>query len=210
MKFFTSSIIFLTFIFLYAVFFIAPPLKTLGNLAKIALFHIPVAWVAVLAFFLSAFWSFRYLKTRNLRFDLKSYVAAKLGFIFTVLATLSGAIFAKLTWGSFWNFDPRQTTIFILLLLYGAYLILRLNSFDKVKRAKLASVYSLFSAITVPFLVFIIPRFYFSLHPSPLIQVGGKIDMDRIFLLVLVFALFYTTLLFFYLFKRMVQRNSLS
>lgn len=180
----------------WAVFYLVPPAKGLGELVRIAFFHIPVAWVSVLAFFMSAWWAIRYLKTKSMKYDYLSAKAASLGMIFCVLATISGAIFAKLSWGTYWNWDPRQTTIFILLLIYGAYLTLR-NSITVLRiRAKLSAVYSLLSCVTVPFLVFVIPRYYFSLHPEPVLNSAGKLDMDRIMIWTLIAALFAVTGIF--------------
>ena len=105
-----------------AVFFIVPPVEGLGNLARIAFFHIPMAWVAVLAFTCAAWWALRFLRTQDVAYDWRSASAAVLGTVFCLLATVSGAVFAKLTWGAYWNWDPRQTSMFILLLIYGAYL----------------------------------------------------------------------------------------
>ncbi len=181
---------------IYAVFTVVPPAEGLGNLVRVAFFHIPVAWVSVLAFLLSAVWALQYLRTRKTRYDWKSSAAASLGFIFCILATVSGAIFAKLTWGAYWNWDPRQTTIFILLLIYGAYLVLRSAIEDEEQKARIAAVYSLCSFITVPFLVFIIPRYYFSLHPAPVINSAATVDMDKSMLIVLIAALIACTAIF--------------
>jgi heme exporter protein C len=174
---------------LYAVFFLVPPAEGLGDLVRIAFFHIPVAWVSVLAFLLAAGWAFLFLRNRDFKYDRLSSASANLGLFFCFLATASGAIFAKLTWGAYWNWDPRQTTIFILLIIYGAYSVLRSSIEDEEKRAKISAVYALFSSITVPFLVFIIPRYYFSLHPEPVINRAGKLEMDTIMIYVLIAAL---------------------
>lgn len=181
---------------MWAVIYLVPPVEGLGYLARIAFFHIPVAWVSVLAFLLSAWWAFLYLRNQDIDYDYKSAASASLGLIFCLLATISGAIFAKLTWGAYWNWDPRQTTIFILLLIYGAYLSLRASVDEEERRAKVAAIYALLSFITVPFLVFIIPRFYFSLHPEPVLNSSGKFHMDAIMLYVLAAALTSCTLLY--------------
>lgn len=188
----------------YAIFYIVPPAEGLGDLVRIAFFHIPVAWVSVLAFMLSAGWSIQYLRTREIRYDWKSSSAASLGLAFCLLATISGAIFAKLTWGAYWNWDPRQTTIFILLLIYGAYLVMRASIQDEEERAKISAVYALLSSLTVPFLVFIIPRFYFSLHPEPVLNRAGKLEMDTVMVYVLIAAVGACTALFWQLFQYMV------
>lgn len=191
-----------------AVFFIVPPAEGLGNLVRIAFFHIPVAWVSVLAFLLAAWWAAQYLRTRDIAFDRKSSASAVLGLIFCLLATISGAVFAKLTWGAYWNWDPRQTTIFVLLLIYGAYLVLRSAIEDEEQRAKVSSVYALLSSITVPFLVFIIPRYYFSLHPEPVINSAGKIQMDSVMLQVLIAAAIACTGIFWRLLAYSIRQKT--
>lgn len=190
---------------LYSIFFIVPPAEGMGNLVRIAFFHISVAWVSVLAFLLSAYWAAQYLRKRDIEYDWKSSASARLGLIFCLLATVSGAVFAKFTWGSYWNWDPRQTTIFILLLIYGAYMALRSAINDKEQQARVSAVYALLSFLTVPFLVFIIPRFYFSLHPEPVINSQGSLEMDSLMLYVLVFTLGACTTLFWQLLSHEVN-----
>ena len=192
----------LTLASLGAVFFIVPPAEGLGNYVRIAFFHIPTAWVAVVAFFGAAYWGARYLKSRELRYDAKSARSAILGLIFTLMATVSGAVFSKLTWGAYWNWDPRQTTIFVLLLIYAAYVTLRMTMRDERARASSSAVYALFSFIAVPFLVFILPRMFFSLHPSPVLNETGRIDMDAVMLGTLVLSLIDMTLIYIWLMKR--------
>lgn len=192
----------LTLASLGAVFFIVPPAEGLGNYVRIAFFHIPTAWVAVVAFFGAAYWGARYLKTRELHYDAKSARSAILGLIFTLMSTVSGAVFSKLTWGAYWNWDPRQTTIFVLLLIYAAYVTLRMTMRDERARASSSAVYALFSFIAVPFLVFILPRMFFSLHPSPVLNETGRIDMDAVMLGTLVLSLIDMTLIYIWLMKR--------
>ena len=195
----------LTLVVLVLVFFVVPPAEGLGDYVRLAFFHIPVAWVAVLAFFISAFEGGRFLQKGEMLADAKSAAAAQLGFVFVILATVSGAVFSRLTWGAYWNWDPRQTTIFVLLLIYGAYLTLRGAMPAGRKRAKAAAVYALFSFLTVPFLVFIIPRLYFSLHPSPVIN-GSGLAMDTLMLGVLMAALVDVTGIFYWLYKWQTKR----
>ena len=192
----------LTLAVLYAVFFLVPPAEGLGNYVRIAFFHIPTAWVAVVAFFGAAYWGARYLKTRELHYDAKSARSAILGLIFTLMATVSGAVFSKLTWGAYWNWDPRQTTIFVLLLIYAAYVTLRMTMRDERARASSSAVYALFSFIAVPFLVFILPRMFFSLHPSPVLNGAGRLDMDAVMLAALMLSLLDVTLMYVWLMKR--------
>ena len=192
----------LTALLLAGIIFFVPPAKGLGELSKIIFFHIPTAWVAVIEFFTSAFFAAKFLKSENIFYDELSAKAARLGFIFVLFSTTSGAIFSKLTWGAYWNWDPRQTTIFVLILIYGAYLTLRASTANEKVRAKISAVYSLLSVLTVPFLVFIIPRMYFSLHPSPIINSAGKIEMDTTMLIAVIGVLIDATLIFVQLMRR--------
>lgn len=147
--------------------FITPaPQQQLGEASRIFYYHIPQAWICVIAFAVSMIFSIRYLKNRNIVEDDRAVTAAGLGLVFCILATISGSVFAKVTWGSFWNWDPRETSIFVLLLIYGAYFALRGAVESEERRAVLAAVYSIFAFVTVPFLIFVVPRMVPSLHPS--------------------------------------------
>lgn len=193
---FTGIIAVFTVILVYAALFVVPPIQGMGDAGRIVFFHVPMAWLAVVAFVMNAFWGAMYLKTKDMRNDFLSGRSAQLGMVFVLLATVSGAIFSKLTWGAYWNWDPRQTTIFVLILIYGAYLTLRGAVPDEMKRARLTAVYSLFSCLTIPFLVFIIPRLYFSLHPSPILNSHGSVDMEPLMLAVLLGGVVDATLLY--------------
>jgi heme exporter protein C len=100
-----------------AVFLLPPPQAQLGDVSRVFFFHVPMAWIAVLAFLLSLIFSLQYLRKKDLNYDAQARTAARLGLLFTVLATISGSIFAKTSWGSFWNWDPRETSIFILVFV---------------------------------------------------------------------------------------------
>ncbi|MBI5836128.1 MAG: cytochrome c biogenesis protein CcsA [Candidatus Eisenbacteria bacterium] len=156
----------------------APLAKKLFEMTRIIYPHLPVAWITVIAFALSAFWSIVYLRNRDLVADAKAAIWAELGLIACVLATLTGAVFAKGMWGSYWNWDPRETSIFLLLLIYAAYVTLRTAIEDDERRAALSATYSVIAVVTVPFLIFVVPRIYFSLHPDPLINSQGKRFME--------------------------------
>ena len=198
----TRALVILTCHTIGFILFAVPPAEGLGELVRIAFIHIPAAWVSVLAFFLSAYWALRYIRTRDMRYDYLSGRSAKLGFGFVIFATVTGAIFGKLTWGAWWNWDPRQTTIFVLILIYGAYLTLRAAVPEERKRASVSAVYSLLSCLSVPFLVFILPRMYFSLHPEPILNSEGHIDMDMRMLVILILAVVNATCIYLYLLYR--------
>lgn len=161
-----------------AAFTWAPLVPVLGETTRVLYFHIPAAWVTVVALGWSMVHSVLYLKRRRMEHDDHAAAAAELGLLFCVVATISGSLWAKAMWGSYWNWDPRETSIFFLLLIYFAYLALRGAIDEPVRRARLAAIYSAIAFVTVPFLIFVVPRLYFSLHPDPIINERGKVDMD--------------------------------
>lgn len=145
---------------------VLPYVPQLGEQIRIMNLHVPCAWVAVVAYLISMFNSIHYLRTKRFEFDEISSSSAFLGSLFAVLATVTGMIWAKINWGSFWNWDPRQTSIFVLLLIYFSYFILRQSIENYEIKARLSSVYSIIAFITVPFLVFIMPRLLEGNHPG--------------------------------------------
>ncbi len=185
-----------------AAFLLPPPQSQLGEASRIFFFHVPVAWIAVLAFFLAFLFSIRYLASKDLGYDMKATLSCRLGLLFVILATLSGSVFAKSTWGSFWNWDPRETSIFILLLIYGAYFALRSAVESGERKAALSSVYAVMAFLTVPFLVFVVPRAYQSLHPTDsVIDARLRMQMSPPVLITFLASLVGFTLLFFWMFK---------
>lgn len=155
-----------------------PVIPGLEQRARILFFHVPMAWTTVVAFIVSLFFGIKYLRTKNLDDDLKSASSAGLGLMFCTLATVTGSVWAKFSWGSFWNWDPRETSIFMLLLIYGAYFALRSSLDGEEKRATLSAVYAVIAGVTMPFFIFVMPRIVASLHPDPIINASGKVHMN--------------------------------
>jgi heme exporter protein C len=186
-----------------AAFFYAPTAAGFkGESARIVFFHVPQAWVAVLAFCVNLVASLRYLRTRNALDDARAAAAARLGLVFSVLATITGSLFANVMWNSFWNWDPREVSIAILLLVYAAYFALREAIADEERRAALSAAYAVLAFVTMPFLVFVVPRIYWSLHPDTIIGATGrlKLQMESRMLQVLMGSLVGFTGLFFWLY----------
>lgn len=166
-----------------------------GQTSRILFFHVPQAWVATLSFLLSMIGSALYLAKRKASADHLALSSAELGFLFCVLATITGSIFAKATWGSYWNWDPRETSIVILLMIYGAYFALRSAVQDPEKKRVFSAVYAILAFVTVPFLVFVVPRITASLHPEDTMN-PAKPGMDPTTLKVFLGSLFAYTGLF--------------
>ncbi|HLF19620.1 MAG TPA: cytochrome c biogenesis protein [Bacteroidota bacterium] len=151
-----------------------PTIPGLGQKSRNIFFHVPVAWTTVVAFLVSMYYGFRYVRTKNIEYDIKSVSSAGLGFLFCFLATVTGAVWAKFNWGEFWNWDPRETSIFILLLIYGAYFALRSALENEELKARLSAVYSMVAGLTVPFFIFVMPRIMSGLHPGAEGDIEGK------------------------------------
>ena len=160
-----------------AMFAIIPQYQGLGDAGRIIIMHVPTAWVTSLAFAVSGVFSLLYLLRRKPGADALAVAAAEVGFVFCILATVTGAIFAQIVWGVFWNWDPRETTILVLLLIYAAYFALRSAIDDDNRKRRLAAVYNLFACVTMPFLLFVAPRLAdSSLHPNCAFLQGSKCD----------------------------------
>ena len=183
-----------------AAFYYAPPAAGFqGESSRILYFHVPMAWASFAGFIAAAVWSILYLTSRDPRHDRKAHVAIQLGLLFGVLATVTGSIWARIEWGAYWNWDPRQTSILISLLFYGAYLALRGAVEDPEKRARLSAAYAILGLVVTPFLYWIMPRLTFSLHPEPVVNAEGKQEMDAEILQVLLASGAGFTTLFFWI-----------
>lgn len=150
----------------------------IGESSRIVFFHVPCAWTSSLAFLVAAGYSLAYLLRGRPRHDRIAASAVRLGLLFAVLALVTGSLFAKIMWGSYWNWDPRESSFLLLVFLYGAYLFLRAAVEDPDRRARMAAAYALFAAVLMPFLTFVAPRITASLHPQTVINPQGKILMD--------------------------------
>ena len=108
----------------------------------------------------------------------KAYNSAAIGLVFAILTTITGSLWAKMAWGSYWNWDPRETSIVILLLIYIPYLSLYSSLSESSARGRICSVYLIIAMAVMPFFVFVVPRVYQSLHPDTIINSEGTLQME--------------------------------
>jgi len=159
----------------------APPAEILGESSRILYFHVPLAWVAVFAFAVSGVLSILFLTSRNettrVTMDTYAHHSAVLGLIFTLMAVITGSIWARISWGSFWNWDPRQTSIVIVLLIYLAYLSLRAVIPQSNRKGRIGAAYLIIAMAVLPFFVFLVPRIYESLHPDTIINTERTVHL---------------------------------
>ena len=202
--------VWLTAVIYFAIIVLIPSVGCIVERTRILYFHVPTAWVSTVAIIMALFYGAQYIRKRDILYDYKAASSAALGLIFAVLATVTGAIWAKFEWGAFWNWDPRQTSIFVLILVYGAYFALRSAVESEEQRAKLSSVYSILAGITVPFFVFIFPRIVDSLHPDPIVNSSGKVKMNTSMLLVFLSSLAGFTGLFVWMLNLRIRLSKLA
>jgi heme exporter protein C len=124
-------------------------------------------WFSMTLFlFVSVLYSIAYLRNPSLRNDTISYSFAVSGMWFGILGILTGMLWAKFTWGTWWTKDPKLNAAAIGLLMYVAYMILRNAVEDLDKSARIASIYNIFAFPIFIALIYIMPRLTDSLHPG--------------------------------------------
>ena len=157
---------------LYMVFIYVPTEKNMGVVQRIFYFHVPIAWVAFLAFFIVFIGSIMYLWKRDMKWDRWAHASAEVGVIFTTLVLITGSIWAKPIWGIWWTWDARLTASLVLWLIYIAYLLLRSYANEQAQGARIAAVLGIIGFIDVPIVALAI-NIWRTQHPPALIFEGG-------------------------------------
>ena len=128
--------------------------------------HVPVAWTSYMLFTASMVSAVLLLARGNLGLDRYVYSFALVGLVFAGLTLITGSIWAKDSWGSYWNWDPRQTGVLLLFIAYAAYVVVRRSISDPERAVRVSAAYSIAAYVMVP-LSFIAVRIAESLHPTP-------------------------------------------
>lgn len=162
---------------IFMMFFYAPIESEMGIVQKIFYFHVPLAWNAFLGFTIVFFCSFRYLATRDPKWDARAVAAAEVGVLFTTLVLVTGPIWAKPAWGIWWTWDARLTLTFVLWLIYLGYLMLRRYIDSPERRSTLAAIVGIVGFVDVPLVYFAI-RWWRTQHPSPVLMGGEDSGLD--------------------------------
>lgn len=190
------------------IFFYAPIESKMGIVQKIFYFHVPLAWNAFLGFAIVFFASFRYLATRDPKWDARALSAAEVGVLFTTLVLITGPIWAKPVWGIWWTWDARLTLTLVLWLIYMGYLMLRRYVDAPERRAVLAAVVGVTGFIDVPLVYFAI-RWWRTQHPQPVIAGGEGSGLDPRMANTLWVCVLAFTLLFVALYRRRLEIEKL-
>jgi heme exporter protein C len=195
------ALIILTFIAivasLYTAFIYAPTEPQMGHIQRIFYFHMGTVWVATVAFIIVFISSIMYLWKGSRKWDILAYCSAELGVVFLTLTIITGSIWAKPIWGTWWTWDPQLTTTFILWILYIVYLVLRSSAENDSKRAKFAAVFGIIAFIDLP-LVYLSVRVMRGISPVVFGPGGGGIEplmMHALLINMAAFSLLFIVLL---------------
>jgi heme exporter protein C len=158
-----------------------PRLDILNETIRNVYYHVPIWFAMLFQMGVSLYCSIRALATNELKWDDKAYNAAEVGLFFSLPGILTGSLWARYTWGTFWTFqDPKLNGVAIGILVYLAYFILRSSITDELKRTRISAVYNIFAFVMLNVFIMILPRLTDSLHPgnggNPAF---GKYDLDN-------------------------------
>ena len=196
-----------------AVFFYAPTEAVMGQVQRVFYFHVAAGWVGMLGFLVAAIAGIVYLRTGRRNWDIVGLSAVEIGMVFAFINIVTGSIWARPIWNTWWTWDPRLTTATIMELIYAAYLMLRAGIEDPNRRARFGAVYAIVGFISVP-LTFFSARLFRTIHP---VVIGsnhhgaeGSFDMSPKMLQAFMFSLFTFSFVFADLLWHRVRLGRLS
>ncbi|MFC2009503.1 cytochrome c biogenesis protein [Chloroflexota bacterium] len=184
------------------VFIYVPTEKTMGVVQRIFYFHVPVAWISLLAFSVVFIGSILYLWKREEKWDVLARSSGEIGFVFITLVLITGPIWAKPAWGTWWTWDTRLTSALVLWFMYLAYIMVRSLAVEKSQGARFSAAVGIVGFIDVP-IVYLAIRLWRTQHPGPVIFEGG---LEGSMLLTLIVSVTAFTVLYLYL---LIQTTSL-
>ena len=189
------------------IFLWVPTEQVMGVIQRIFYFHVPGAWVGLLAPFVVFCASILYLWKGQRRWDALAHSAGEISVLFISLTLISGATWAKMVWGVWWTWEPRLTTTLILWLMYVGYLMLRSYAPTPSQAARFSAIMGIIAFIDVPIVYFSV-NWWRGIHPRVIGVGAGPASLDSDMKLVLMFSMLTFTVLFAYLlWERLAQRN---
>ena len=187
---------------LWMAFFYAPTDAVQGQPQRIFYVHVPVSWIGMLAFVVMALAGIIYLKTKDERWDWMARASAELGTLFITLALITGSIWGRTIWGTWWTWDARLTTTLILWFVYVGYLMLRSSMGRTHASARAGAVMSIICVIDVP-IIYESVNWWRTLHPGQEVGVAGALPNSVV--LTLMISLTSFTVLFSFLMIQLYQ-----
>ncbi len=189
---------------LYLVFIYVPTEKEMGIVQRIFYLMVPMGWLALLSFLIIFIGSILYLRKRESKWDILASSSAEIGIVFTTLALIVGAIWAKPIWGVWWTWEPRLTATLVLWLIYFAYFAVRSFATEESRGARFAAVVGIVGFIDIPIVV-LATSLWRGIHPGPVIFQGGLAPPMLLTLLISLAA--FTALYFLLLIQRVSMKN---
>ena len=177
----------LVLIDMYLIFGYAPTERSMGIVQRLFYFHVPVILTSFLSFALAAAGSVLYLVRRNRAWDRLAYASAEVGVVFFTVAIITGAVWAKPVWGTWWVWDANGTLTFVLWLIFIGYLMVRAYAPDAERGRRWSAVTAIIGAATVPF-VYMAADWWGGLHPERVTGPGAQGSLEREMLLTLLFS----------------------
>ena len=202
-----SAVLF--FAALAMVFFYAPMEAVMGKVQRVFYFHIATAWLGMLGFMSSGVAGIAYLRTGNRKWDIVELAAVEISLVFFFITIVSGSIWARPAWNTWWTWDVRLTTATVVELVYFAYMFLRQGIEDPDRRARFGAVYTILGFISVP-LTFISIRLFQSIHPVVIGPGDERMGMTPEMLNTMFFSLFTFSVLFVDLLWHRIRLGRLS
>lgn len=157
-------------------FGVAPREVTQGNVQRIMYVHVPAVWVAYLAFAVGLTASVVYLAGRRPAADRLAHAACEVGTVFLGINIVTGAIWGKPTWGTWWTWDARLTSVAVVFVMFLAYLLLRNAIEDRERGARYAAVLGIVAALNIPLVHFSV-YWWRTLHQPPSLLKPGTSTM---------------------------------
>jgi len=157
---------------LVMVFLYAPRERTMGDVQRIFYFHVSSAWVGFFAFFVTFVAGIGYLAQGERRWDIVAVSSVEIGLTFITMTVVTGSLWARPAWGTYWTWEPRLTISAVQLLIYVSYVMLRAAIDSPERKARFAAVYGIVAFITVPLSWFAI-RWWRTIHPDVLTSGEG-------------------------------------
>jgi heme exporter protein C len=162
-------------------FGVAPREVTQGNVQRIMYVHVPAVWVAYLAFMVGLVASIAYLGRRRPGADRVAHAACEVGTLFLGINIATGAIWGKPTWGTWWTWDARLTSVAVVFVMFLAYLLLRGAIDDRERGARYAAVLAIVAALNIPLVHFSV-YWWRTLHQPPSLLKPGASTMPPVIL----------------------------
>ena len=149
---------------LFMIFFFAPDELTMGNVQRIFYFHVGSAWVAAITFLIALIAGVSYLSRPSKTKDTIALASVEIGVVFATMTIVSGSIWGRPAWNTWWIWSPRLTSMTVMWLVYVAYFMLRGAIDDDDRRGRFAAVYVIAAFITV-LMAYVSIRLLRDIHP---------------------------------------------